>query len=473
MTERKRPGCLKKLAVLTISMLLAGVVAELVVVGLLGEQVKFPRHVVGTDFGLRVNLPNSEYRHKSADGTWWFKINGQGMRADHDFAYEKPAGRLRILSLGDSFTIGYEVAHEETFSSVLEAELRAKGYDVEVLNCGVSGYSTAEECLYLERELMKYDPDLVLVSYYNNDVRDNVRTGLFEIDESGVLVQKKDSYVPLGEFANFLNTSTAFSLLSQYSNAFSFAKNETTNLLKQDMVRQEVREAAEERGIDLDAAREEALKAREEREAREAELEAERQAAREERQAEIAARKAAREAKLAAREAEAENAGETAPPKKKRTKPAPESQTEAPESETTSPAPLTEANEEELPQLAPKTGTTQPPVQARQITCELYERIYRGLYDKGIPFVVQSIPYVGESDDDPDLLQVIDAFPRRCFTFDRPGIHFFPAKDVLDPHVNEELLYWTRSNKHWTPFSHRLSGEALAELIDREGLLAK
>ncbi|MEZ4290376.1 MAG: hypothetical protein R3E53_07505 [Myxococcota bacterium] len=52
---------------------------------------------------------------------------------------------------------------------MLEQELRRAGLQVEVLNAGVSGYSNAEALLYLERELLKYDPDLVLLSFFAND----------------------------------------------------------------------------------------------------------------------------------------------------------------------------------------------------------------------------------------------------------------------------------------------------------------
>jgi hypothetical protein len=127
---------------LSLGLAVAAILLEVGVLLTVGEQPKFPRHVVGAHFGLRVNEPNAHYRHKSV----WFQINAQGMRADRDFAREKPPGLLRIVSLGDSFTVGYEVAAEESFSSVLEAELRKAGLQVEVMNAGVSGYSNAEEC---------------------------------------------------------------------------------------------------------------------------------------------------------------------------------------------------------------------------------------------------------------------------------------------------------------------------------------
>lgn len=205
-----------------------------------GEQPKFPRHVVGADFGIRTNLPNASYRHKSADVNIRFEINSQGMRADRDFPYAKPAGLARIVSLGDSFTVGYEVDSDETFSSVLERELRASGRNVEVMNAGVSGFSTAEECVYFERELRKYDPDLVLISFYGNDFVDNVRTGLFRL-EDGELEGGTADYVPMGRIANYLNSSWFFNLLGGYSNAFVLLKETATAVLKRQMVAENVR----------------------------------------------------------------------------------------------------------------------------------------------------------------------------------------------------------------------------------------
>jgi hypothetical protein len=223
-------------------MVIGGLILEGGVLLFRGEQPKFPRHVVGASFGLRINEPNARYRHRSADVSIPFRINGQGMRADHDFVYDKAPGRKRIVSLGDSFTLGYEVDAEQCFSSVLERELRAQGRDVEVLNCGVSGYSNAEELLYLERELYKYHPDVILVSFYGNDLADNVRTGLFRL-EGDRLVEGASGYVPLGGVANALNTNPALSWLSERSNAFVLVKELATNVLKRRAFESNVEEA--------------------------------------------------------------------------------------------------------------------------------------------------------------------------------------------------------------------------------------
>jgi hypothetical protein len=206
------------------------VLVELLTLVLLGERPKFPRHVVGAPWGLRFNQPGASYRHRSADVNISFEINAAGMRVAREYGYEKPAGVKRIVSLGDSFTVGYEVELQQCFSSVLESELRASGLQVEVLNAGVSGFSTAEEYVYLERELLKYEPDLVLVSFYVNDLEDNVRADLFRL-EGDQLVEQNREYVPGGRLANFLNTNWAASFLAERSNFFVFFKEEVTREL--------------------------------------------------------------------------------------------------------------------------------------------------------------------------------------------------------------------------------------------------
>jgi hypothetical protein len=253
------------LAAASVGLATAAAIAEIGVLALFGEQVKFPRHVVGAPFGVRINEPGAVYRHKSPDVNVWFRINGQGMRADRDYPRAKPPGVLRIVSLGDSFTVGYEVEGDETFSSVLERQLRAAGQPVEVLNAGVSGFGTAEECAYLERELFSYSPDLVLVSYYQNDLVDDVRSDLFRLQD-GKLVAGSESYVPGGKLGDFLNRNWLVNWLSGYSNAFALIKETANRIAKEKVVEQNLAQVAHSSGSDsgggdAEAARERALSA--------------------------------------------------------------------------------------------------------------------------------------------------------------------------------------------------------------------
>ena len=54
-----------------------------------------------------------------------------------------PQPPIRIVAYGDSLTAGYGVALAEAFPAQLERALARQGYNVEVLNAGVSGDTTA------------------------------------------------------------------------------------------------------------------------------------------------------------------------------------------------------------------------------------------------------------------------------------------------------------------------------------------
>ena len=116
---------------------------------------------------------------------WWtqeerefvipIEINQHGRR-DVERPWAKPAGTRRVLVLGDSFTEAMQVRLEETYVRRLESALHDRGDvgPVEVLSGGVSGYGTAGAALSFERDLHRYEPDLVLLAFYpGNDVQNN------------------------------------------------------------------------------------------------------------------------------------------------------------------------------------------------------------------------------------------------------------------------------------------------------------
>jgi hypothetical protein len=108
-------------------------------------------------------------------------INHQGLR-DVEHQYTKPPGTFRILVLGDSFVEAMHVPLEATFGHVLQQSLQADqpgapARRIEVIAAGVSGYGTAGETLYFERDGKRYQPDLVLLAFYpGNDVKNNSPT---------------------------------------------------------------------------------------------------------------------------------------------------------------------------------------------------------------------------------------------------------------------------------------------------------
>jgi len=97
-------------------------------------------------------------------------INSYGMRGDEPVSSGKTPVR-RIIVVGDSFTFGFGVGDEETYSKLLEDRLNEIPTEprTEVLNLGVSGYSTRDEALVIHYKGLSWDPDLVIIGYVLND----------------------------------------------------------------------------------------------------------------------------------------------------------------------------------------------------------------------------------------------------------------------------------------------------------------
>lgn len=73
-----------------------------------------------------------------------------------------------VLALGDSLVAGYGLPKEDSFPSRLEAELKARGHDVRVVNGGVSG-DTSKAGLSRVDWLFAEKPDLMLLELGAND----------------------------------------------------------------------------------------------------------------------------------------------------------------------------------------------------------------------------------------------------------------------------------------------------------------
>jgi lysophospholipase L1-like esterase len=86
---------------------------------------------------------------------------------------------LRLLAVGDSFTAAMNVPRPDVWTSVLEAELRRSGHPrADVVNIGIDGTGTDVHLELLRRYVPRFEPDVVLVAFFANDV-DDVLDGRF------------------------------------------------------------------------------------------------------------------------------------------------------------------------------------------------------------------------------------------------------------------------------------------------------
>lgn len=83
-----------------------------------------------------------------------------------------PAGeKIRLLALGDSTTFGLGVNNDETWPAQMAAALNSRGGGAafEALNAGVSGTSTFQALVYLDKRGLSFGPAAVLVCCGHND----------------------------------------------------------------------------------------------------------------------------------------------------------------------------------------------------------------------------------------------------------------------------------------------------------------
>ena len=115
--------------------------------------------------------PKLVYEHRPGLSRTWpgsdasVVINAAGFR-DGEFSVEKRPGVFRIIALGDSVTIGWQVRQQDTYTEVLERGLAGRA---EVYNMAVTGYNTIQEVETLRTKGLRFDPDLVIIGYVHND----------------------------------------------------------------------------------------------------------------------------------------------------------------------------------------------------------------------------------------------------------------------------------------------------------------
>lgn len=136
--------------------------------------------------GTLRHLPSFRFTYTRREFSNVVSYNALGLRG-RDVGADPPPGTLRLAFLGDSFVEGKQVGDGEVFTTRLERAAAEHGRPLEVINAGVGGYGTGDELLLWERALAGLRPDLVLVGFFANDVRNNVERALFDVREGRVL----------------------------------------------------------------------------------------------------------------------------------------------------------------------------------------------------------------------------------------------------------------------------------------------
>ncbi|MDP2313948.1 MAG: SGNH/GDSL hydrolase family protein [Pseudomonadota bacterium] len=157
--------------------LVLGVVVAIVVLlaveGVLRVTLPVVRTATLPDTMIRAHLENAGFRY-DPDLYWYWsmlpsaamQINEHGFRRLKPMTQAKPAEVTRVVTFGDSQTLGAGVGPEETYSAVAERLLNEAGEggeSWEVLNAGISGFRSLNVYRLLQRRIEAFDPDIVVI----------------------------------------------------------------------------------------------------------------------------------------------------------------------------------------------------------------------------------------------------------------------------------------------------------------------
>lgn len=108
-------------------------------------------------------------------------INNLGFRDAENIPLAK-GEEFRVLFVGDSFVLGDFVNDDETMPAQLQDEARRVCAEIRVINAGIGGTTIRDHIRVLERSMV-LEPDLVVLGFTENDVRDLIGQGAWEVFE--------------------------------------------------------------------------------------------------------------------------------------------------------------------------------------------------------------------------------------------------------------------------------------------------
>ena len=191
-----------------------------------------PRYVTGSGDGVRANIPDVAFRQWTPEVDVTVRYNDRGMRDDRPAPpMAKQVGECRVALVGDSYFVGFESDYPHSFAYQLESQLAKSGISVRVLDFAVSGFGTAEDLIVLQKRVAPWRPDVVIMSWHASDPDDNVRSGLFRLD-NGALVPTGRNFLPGVAVSDKLMGYRAYRWLIENSHIYSAVRERAGRFTK-------------------------------------------------------------------------------------------------------------------------------------------------------------------------------------------------------------------------------------------------
>jgi hypothetical protein len=172
MVAKVRRGALIGLANLVVVILLFALVEGFSSLMFIGNEILrtagVPEHIHAEHDDLLgwVNMPNVHLPDMYGPGVG-VRTNSQRFRNQQDFTRTVPAGKIRIICSGDSFTFGYGVSNDDVWCE------RLSGLDVrlETVNMGLGGYGVDQAYLWYRRDGVRLHHNVHIFAFLTDDFR--------------------------------------------------------------------------------------------------------------------------------------------------------------------------------------------------------------------------------------------------------------------------------------------------------------
>ena len=149
-------------------------------------------------------------------------INSEGHH-DVEYTYGDQSNLVRVVAIGDSFTACLQVPIPDMWTRVLQRELNEETRKrIEVVNLGLDGTGTDVHKDILQSYVEKNKVDLVVLSFYRNDIRDLTLQKLYrEVYKGFVIAYQNDDHK--NGILNYIdkNWPSPFMLMA-YNNSYLF-----------------------------------------------------------------------------------------------------------------------------------------------------------------------------------------------------------------------------------------------------------
>lgn len=143
------------------------------------------------------------------------KVNRQGYADDDDFVVGADFdGRTRILTLGDSFTLGLSADVGSSFVETVEAAFP----DAILWNVAITNTGTIHDLAAFNEYAPILKPQLTILGFYMNDFRDNLRQV-----ETGIQLRDSEGNIRSGQYLQYDRWGNLFELPRKV--AFAYASH--------------------------------------------------------------------------------------------------------------------------------------------------------------------------------------------------------------------------------------------------------